>query len=160
MTSSANERGEILLTPHREHQWQRRIEELQHWMQADKPRKRGKRIVQLGEEWVDWELYPALQLLNDKGIATEFSCAGVSCADEPHDHSLYAYLTIPYSVKAEAFIRHVIRRMRHRICVTYEPLRHRYDLSSMRIQQNRSFCLLLHACARDFDDKKVLTKEV
>ena len=117
----------------------------------DKNRKRGKRIVQLGENWVDIELFPALQKMHEKGILTEYSCAGVSLQDEPHDHSLYAYVTMPYSADTERFVQQIITGMRHRVCVTYEPVRHRYDVSSMMINQNRSFCLLLHGCANRFE---------
>ena len=47
---------------------------------------------------VDEELYPILISLQQAGLETEFSCAGVSPLDEPVDHSLYAYLTFSQRV--------------------------------------------------------------
>ncbi|MBD2847757.1 hypothetical protein IDH44_21400 [Paenibacillus sp. IB182496] len=143
-----NGREERLLTPHEQRRWRRRREELEQWLQRDKVRVRGKRLVQWRELTVDHELLPALTELRRKGVETEYSCAGVSALDEPLEHSLYAYVTIHASEAADRYVELAIARMRHRLCATYDPQRRIYDLSSMHVGYNRSFCTLLYRCAR------------
>nr|WP_256257670.1 MULTISPECIES: hypothetical protein [unclassified Paenibacillus] len=128
----------------------RREQELETWVRAPKPRRRAKQTALLGNIQVDAELLGALTLLKRKGLHTEFSCAGVSLLDEPEDHSLYAYMTLAASASADRFVRLAMRRMKHRLLVTFEPARGRYDLSSFYIGHNRSFCRLLERCAEVF----------
>jgi hypothetical protein len=149
----ANEEREIVMSHHTKLQWHRRAEELLHWVARDKRRMSTKQTKLLGQIHVDAELYPALTCLRQKEIATEYSCAGVSPLDEPEDHSLYAYLTIKASVRAEQFVQLTMKRMRHRVLVSFEPARNRYDLSSFYIGHNRSFCQLIHNCAESFEGR-------
>ena len=142
------EESEIIISKHGERRWRRREEELSRWIGVPKPRIRAKQTVCFGGNDIDAELLPALTLLKRLGIATEFSCAGVSLLDEPEDHSLYAYITFPASARTENFAKLAMKKMRHRLLVTYEPDRNRYDLSSFYIGHNRSFCLLMERCAR------------
>lgn len=143
---------ELVVSRHDERRWLRRDLELAAWVRRAKPRRAAKRTALLGHVEVDAELLTALALLQAAGIRTEFSCAGVSLLDEPEQHSLYAYMTMHASPQAEAFVQFAMRRMRHRLLVTYEPARGRYDLSSFLIGHNRSYCLLIEACARCFID--------
>ncbi|MCM3130472.1 hypothetical protein ACFQ3J_23460 [Paenibacillus provencensis] len=115
-----------------------------------KHRKRDKQTVWLGDAEFDAELLPALTYFERAGIQTEFSCAGVSLLDEPENHSLYAYITFITSKKTESFIEYSMERMRHRLLVTYEPSRKRYDLSSFFIGHNRRFCTLMNQYAQGF----------
>lgn len=130
--------------------WRRRRAELERWADRDKISRGAKRVALLQGVEVDAELLEALRLLNEAGVGTEFSCAGVSPLDEPEDHSLYAYVTLIDSEAARSFVEYASARMRRRLLVSYEPERRRYDLSSFMLGQNRSFCLLLEACAREF----------
>ncbi|WP_240688916.1 hypothetical protein [Ammoniphilus sp. YIM 78166] len=141
---------EIQLSHHSIEQWQRRKRELEWWVNHPKPEKRPKSLKWLKQDYVDEELYPVLQLLNQAGIPTEYSCAGVSLLDDPHDHSLYAYLTFYKKDLSSALMEYLLNRMKHRVIVVYEPARNRYDVSSFYIQHNRSFCLLLYHCAIQF----------
>lgn len=131
-------------------QWKRRRAELGRWADREKVRRADKRFALLDGVQVDAELLAALRLLNGAGIKTEFSCAGVSPLDEPEEHSLYAYVTLVESETARAFVEYAAGRMGRRLLVSYEPSRRRYDLSSFMLGKNRSFCLLLEACAREF----------
>lgn len=142
---------DIILSHHTEAQWHRREQELLQWAARDKKLKHPKKTVMLGHIPVDAELFPALLLLQQKHLVTEFSCAGVSPLDEPVDHSLYAYITIIASEQAEQFVQLSMKRMRHRLFVSFEPAKNRYDLSSFYIGHNRSFCQLIRRCAEEFD---------
>jgi hypothetical protein len=142
--------NEVQLSKHSDAQWKSRERELSEWMDRPKLRKQVKRTLWLTHTHVDAELHPALTMLQKKGIRTEFSCAGVSPLDEPIDHSLYAYITLSESSEAQAWVDFVMKVMKHRLLVTYEPGRSRYDLSSFFISHNRSFCLLMQRCAAQF----------
>lgn len=135
---------DVILTHHTKEQWRRRYIERSDWIQAPKIRKKPKAVRWLNQDYVDEELHPALLLLNEIGIVTQYSCAGVSLLDEPEDHSLYAYVTLPESPSSTSFVRYLMDKMGHRVLVSYEPARKRYDLSSFFIQHNRSFCMLLY----------------
>ncbi|WP_225442808.1 hypothetical protein [Paenibacillus lycopersici] len=119
-------------------------------MVRQKPRRRPKQTVILRNIVLDAEWLKAITILWRSGIDTEHSCAGVSLSDEPVDHSLYAYLTIPESERATRFVRFTMERLQHRVLITYEPHEKRYDLSSFFIQHNRSFCYLMERCALNF----------
>lgn len=137
---------ELVLSHHSSEHWRRRELELSRWIQRPKIRRRSKRTVIAGEIELDAELFTALTLFRKLGIPTEFSCAGVSMLDEPEEHSLYAYITFIAMEKTERLVQLAMNRMRHRLLVTYEPERNRYDLSSFYIGHNRSFCLLMQSC--------------
>jgi hypothetical protein len=147
---SHNDEMETVVSSHGERRWQRRERELADWAGRPKIRKRAKQTVMLGNIHIDAELLAALTLFKRMHIETEFSCAGVSPLDEPEDHSLYAYITFPASERTERFVKLAMKRMKHRLLVTFEPARNRYDLSSFYIGHNRSFCLLMEHCARVF----------
>ncbi|MCD1257696.1 hypothetical protein B5M42_002430 [Paenibacillus athensensis] len=149
---NVNGSDEIILSRHSEAQWNRREQELVRWTSNVKLRRRPKQTMLLDQVHVDAELHKALWLLNQKQVKTEYSCAGVSVLDEPEDHSLYAYLTICASKEADHFVQLAMMRMKHRLMVTYEPERNRYDLSSFYIGHNRSFCLLLERSADLFNN--------
>lgn len=138
-----DEAEEIIVSTHTQKQWQRRMLEREQWVSQPKRMKRLKKVKWFETDHVDEELYPALVQLNRLSIRTEFSCAGVSVLDDPENHSLYAYMTIEESLEASRFIDFLMKRMKHRLLVTYEPKRQRYDLSSFFIQHNRSFCTLI-----------------
>jgi hypothetical protein len=148
--SNQNEESETVISVHGNQHWIRREQELARWVHRFKLRKREKQTVLLGNILVDAELLDALTLLRQIRIETEFSCAGVSVLDDPEDHSLYAYITFPASDRTEQFIEYAMKRMKHRLMVTFEQHRNRYDLSSFFIGHNRSFCLLMERCARAF----------
>ncbi|MEK3884015.1 hypothetical protein [Paenibacillus sp. PL2-23] len=148
------EESEIVISKHEEQRWRDREKELSRWIATPKPVIRAKRTICFSGTHVDAELLPALTILNQLGIATEYSCAGVSLRDEPVDHSLYAYITFPASPQADAFVKLAMERMRHRLQVSYEPGRNRYDLSSFYIGHNRSFCLLMESCARALQEQE------
>ncbi|MPY16043.1 hypothetical protein [Paenibacillus glucanolyticus] len=143
--------GELLLSTHTDEQWRRRRRELSDWINRPKVRKLPKRTRLFGKTPVDEQLHPILIRLQRAGLVTEFSCAGVSPLDEPVDHSLYAYLTY-FSDRgpAESFTNLLMRNMKHRALITYEPSRSRYDVSSFFIGHNRSFCILLLHSAEQF----------
>lgn len=145
-----HDKTEIVLSKHTLQHWQRRDQELVQWVKQPKLRRRKKQIVVLGNEHIDAEMVGVLSLLRRLHITTEYSCAGVSVLDEPEDHSLYAYVTLLYSKQAEQFVELAMKLMKHRILVTFEPERNRYDLSSFYIGHNRSFCMLLEHCAKAF----------
>jgi hypothetical protein len=145
---SQSEESEFIISLHGEEHWRRREEELSRWIVAPKSRMRAKQTVWFGGAEIDAELLPALTVFKRLGIETEFSCAGVSLLDEPEEHSLYAYITFPASMRTEAFVKLAMKRMKHRLLVTFETNRNRYDLSSFYIGHNRSFCLLMESCAR------------
>jgi hypothetical protein len=147
---SSKSEEEKVVSVHSEERWQRRNLELIDWLRSVKRRKRAKQTVLLGNIEVDAEMFPTLVSFKQMQIQTEFSCAGVSPLDEPEDHSLYAYVTMPASEKTDKFIQFAMGRMRHRLLVTFEPSRNRYDLSSFFIGHNRSFCLILQRCAETF----------
>jgi hypothetical protein len=151
MSLNTPEESEVILSHHTDAQWHRREQELVQWTAREKQRKHAKKTTLLGHIHVDTELFPALVLLQQKHIATEFSCAGVSPLDEPEDHSLYAYLTIIASERAEQFVQLTMKRMRHRVLISFEPARTRYDLSSFYIGHNRSFCQMIQQCAESFE---------
>ncbi|MBD2868480.1 hypothetical protein [Paenibacillus arenilitoris] len=146
--SSGEAETEVVISEHNERRWRRREEELIRWSAAAKPRRRPKQTAYFGGAEIDAELLAALSLFKRMGIDTEFSCAGVSLLDEPEDHSLYAYITFPATDKTEAFVRLAQNRMKHRLLVTFEPGRNRFDLSSFYIGHNRSYCLLIERCAK------------
>ncbi len=141
---------EVVLSGQDRPLWIKRREELAAWAERDKAARAPKRTLVFEGEEVDAELYECLRVLNGIGVRTEFSCAGVSVLDEPEDHSLYAYITLHETPKTRPFVDYALRRMGRRLLVVWEPQRKRYDLSSFYIGHNRSFCLLLEACARDF----------
>ncbi|TXK74705.1 hypothetical protein FU659_28590 [Paenibacillus sp. N3.4] len=143
--------SEIIQSHHPEAHWKRREQELVAWTAKVKQRKHPKKTKLLEQFHVDAELYTALSILRRKLIPTEYSCAGVSLLDEPEDHSLYAYITLLATERTEQFVQLTMKRMRHRLLVTFEPERNRYDLSSFYIGHNRSFCLLLQHCADSFE---------
>ncbi len=138
---------EQILSSHSKARWIRRRREIAEWEQREKLVKKPKKTVPFLYDEVDEELFPALLLLNDRGIVTQYSCAGVSMLDDPVDHSLYAYVTVVDTPESRAFIDYLQQNMRHRLLVTYEPERKRYDLSSFYIRHNRSFCFLLYRYA-------------
>lgn len=141
---------EKVISVHSKAQWERRDVELSNWAKRTKCKRRAKQTALLGNIEVDAELLGALTLFKRMHIQTEFSCAGVSPLDDPEDHSLYAYITIIASKRAERFVEMAMKQMRHRLLVTLESSRNRYDLSSFYIGHNRSFCLLLQHCAEGF----------
>lgn len=128
-----------------------------HWIAREKISISEKRIAVFDNTVVDAELLQALMLLKQNGIVTEFSCAGVSPLDEVEDHSLYAYITLIKNENSHAFIQAAMKRMKHRILVSYEPGRNRYDISSFFLGHNRTFCRLIQACAEEFE-LKVISK--
>ncbi len=150
---TCNEEKEFILSHHSKRQWHRRGEELLQWIARDKKRKQAKMTTLLGDIHVDAELFPALTLLQQKQIATEFSCAGVSPLDEPEDHSLYAYLTILASERAEQFVQLTMKRMRHRYWFLMNRQGIDMILSSFYIGHNRSFCQLIQKCAEIFESE-------
>ncbi|WP_422656965.1 hypothetical protein ACK8P5_14375 [Paenibacillus sp. EC2-1] len=139
--------GEVLLSSHTEEYWRRRKRELKEWDRAPKIRKHPKRTTMFNGVEVDVEIYSALYKLNQIGVQTEFSCAGVSPLDEPIEHSLYAYVTFLDGEAAERFTWIIRDVMKHRALLTYESDRNRYDVSSFFIGHNRTFCYLLDHCA-------------
>ncbi|MEK0314823.1 hypothetical protein [Cohnella sp. 56] len=141
---------EEIVSEHTERQWQKRRLELAEWTERPKVRQRAKQTAWLGQAEVDAELLGALTQLKRIGIETEHSCAGVSVLDEPEDHSLYAYITLHASPLADRFVQAAMAYMKRRLLVTFEPARSRYDCSSFLIGHNRSFCLLMEKCAREF----------
>ncbi len=141
---------EELLSEQPAHLWRRRKLELMSWTERDKQTVIAKRTTLWNGVEVDVELAEALTLLQHAGIATEFSCAGVSPLDEPIDHSLYAYVTLVKSEAADRFVQYAIQNMRHRLLVTLETGSGRYDLSSFFIGHNRSFCWWMQQCAAHF----------
>ncbi|CAM4371998.1 hypothetical protein SAEN111111_23315 [Saccharibacillus endophyticus] len=145
---------EMIISSQTAEQWNRRRTELGRWAEREKIRLFPKKVGLLDGVEVDIELLEALKLLNAAGIVTEFSCAGVSPLDEPEEHSLYAYVILLENESAKKFIDYATQRMGRRLLVTYEPAHHRYDLSSFMLGQNRSFCFLLEACAREFKPKR------
>lgn len=148
--SQSNSKPEVYLTSHHRELWIRRREERKQWNTAPKIIRKKKEVVSFLDEDVDRELYDTLCLLNDFGIETEYSCAGVSLLDDPLHHSLYAYITLKKDSLAEAFIQYVISRGRHRFLITYEQPRNRYDISSFFIGHNRSYCFLLYHYTKQF----------
>ena len=141
---------ELTLSRHTSNRRLRRERELADWIELPKRRRHPKRLALFEGAHVDAEMLPALRQMRLLGVETEFSCAGVSLRDEPEEHSLYAYVTVHDSKTAQRFIQWILRRMKHRIIVTYEPARKRYDISSFRIAHNRSFCFLLAQLALRF----------
>jgi hypothetical protein len=141
---------EIVITKHPAYHRLRRKEELKNWAASTKCLRKKKRLVRLHNDFVDREIYPVLLLLGQAGIKTEYSCAGVSVLDDPKNHSLYAYITLLATDQATAYIQFLIGRMRHRLLVTFEVDRRRYDLSSYYIQHNRSFCSLLYRYTQEW----------
>ncbi|MDG0810563.1 hypothetical protein [Cohnella rhizosphaerae] len=148
--ADGDDTGERVLSRHTDRQWRRRRMELAEWTERPKVRRRPKQAAWLGQAEIDAELLGALTHLKRAGIATEFSCAGVSVFDEPEDHSLYAYITLIASPAADRFVQAAMAYMGHRLLVTFEPGRRRYDCSSFLIGHNRSFCLLMEKCASGF----------
>ncbi|MCI3918868.1 hypothetical protein MO973_01305 [Paenibacillus sp. TRM 82003] len=146
--SSSSE--EIQISRHAPRRSCRREKELAEWILHAKPKKGPKRLALFGCVQVDAEMIPALKRFRSINVQTEFSCAGVSLADEPEEHSFYAYVTVIDSEVARRFVNFLMTRMRHRLMVTYEPDRGRYDLSSFFLAHNRSFCFLLAQYARHF----------
>lgn len=141
------EHEEKIISFHSKERWMRKRKEIEAWDRQNKVVRKPKATVPFLHDEVDEELFPALFLLNDAGVHTQYSCAGVSLLDDPIHHSLYAYVTILDSKKGRNLIAELKRRMRHRLLVTYEPKRKRYDLSSFYIKHNRSFCFLLYQYA-------------
>lgn len=141
---------EVVLSEQDRPLWIKRRAELAAWAERDKETRSPKRTLAYEGEEVDAELYECLRVLNGIGVRTEFSCAGVSMLDEPEDHSLYAYVTLHEGPRTRPFVDYALGRMGRRLLAVWEPQRERYDLSSFYIGHNRSFCLLLEACARDF----------
>lgn len=145
---------EITLSSHLPAYWSRRKREVQAWILVEKMPKKEKEVVWLKDDFVDAELYTTLHMLNERGIMTEYSCSGVSVLDDPLQHSLYAYITLPKTKRSTDYVEYLLRRMRHRLLVTYEPMRNRYDISSFFIQHNRSFCFILERFTADFLNRK------
>lgn len=150
-----NGNTEFVLSNQAEALWERRERELNAWAKRDKRKKRAKLTMTLESFTVDAELYPALSRLRRMQIPTEFSCAGVSLLDDPLDHSLYAYITLHKSEQTEGFVRFATGFMKHRLLVTFEPARERYDLSSFFIGHNRSFCMLMQRCAEAYEQAEM-----
>ncbi|CAM3593610.1 hypothetical protein [Marinicrinis lubricantis] len=149
MASNLNQQHrEAVLSMHSKERWDRRKRELDEWIAVKKERKMPKKTRLFEGVPVDEQLYLALVCLQQAGIRTEYSCAGVSPLDEPEEHSLYAYVTFYAEGPAKRFTEIVLEYMKHRAVVTYEPEKNRYDVSSFFIGHNRSFCLLLEAAAR------------
>ncbi|WP_327205146.1 hypothetical protein [Paenibacillus sp. Soil522] len=146
-----NDGKELVLSSQTKALWERRERELYAWAKRDKRKKKDKHTVMLESFMVDAELYPVLSQLRRMQMTTEFSCAGVSLQDDPLDHSLYAYITLHTSEQTEAFVRFAAGYMKHRLLVSYEPARKRYDLSSFFIGHNRSFCLLMQRCTELYE---------
>ncbi|MFD1128315.1 MULTISPECIES: hypothetical protein [unclassified Paenibacillus] len=142
---------ELLISQQSPKLWTRRRRELAAWIERPKPTTASKALSDFNGVSVDAPIYPALIALQEASIQTEFSCAGVSILDEADDHSLYAYVTMLDGPATEYFVRYAMERMGHRLLVTYEQDRGRYDVSSFYIAHNRSFCYLLAAVARDFN---------
>lgn len=151
MSITLNDDKEHVLSAQSEQHWLRRENELTAWAKMDKRTRKAKLTMTLESFTVDAELYPALSLLRRLQIPTEFSCAGVSLLDDPEDHSLYAYITLHASDSATRFVSFAMAFMKHRLLVTYEPARNRYDLSSFFIGHNRSFCLLMQRCVETYE---------
>ncbi|WP_244163207.1 hypothetical protein [Paenibacillus pectinilyticus] len=105
MRASVPDPREVTLSQHFKAQWHRRGEELLHWIAREKISIGNKRIAVFDNTVVDEQLLQALILLKQKGIVTEFSCAGVSLLDEVEDHSLYAYITLIGNENSHAFIQ-------------------------------------------------------
>jgi hypothetical protein len=150
MNTSANQSQEVILSEHHIERRKRRIIERSEWLNTPKIKRKEKKLSLLGDQHVDYELYPALKVINELGIRTEFSCAGVSILDEPEDHSLYAYVTLLESVHTKEFVEFILDKMKYRILISYEPARQRYDLSSYFIKHNRSFCHYLYLVSREY----------
>ncbi|MDG0792304.1 hypothetical protein OMP38_16585 [Cohnella ginsengisoli] len=148
--ADSGDTGERVVSRHSDLQWRRRRAELAEWTERPKVRRRAKRTARLGQTEIDAELHGALTQFKRIGIATEFSCAGVSALDEPEDHSLYAYITFISTPLADRFVQAAMAYMKHRLLVTFEPARGRYDCSSFLVGHNRSFCMLMEKCAKDF----------
>lgn len=146
-SSTLDHFNEILLSSHTEEHWRRRKAELRNWDRAPKTRKHEKKTTLFNGIEVDIEIYPALCKLNQLGVQTEFSCAGVSPLDEPIDHSLYAYITFIDGTASKKFAEIIVNVMKHRALLTYETARERFDVSSFFIGHNRSFCFLMNHCA-------------
>jgi len=144
------EEQEVLLSQQPSHLWRRRKQELLHWTERDKYTVSAKKTVLWNGVEIDAELHEPLSLLQEAGVATEFSCAGVSPLDEPVDHSLYAYVTLVQSKTADQFVQFALEHMRNRLLVTLEVEKGRYDLSSFFIGHNRSFCWWMEYCAAHF----------
>lgn len=149
--SIMNDNKELMISKHSDAMWMRRDRELVAWAERVKLKKKDKLSVLLDSFAVDAELYPALSLLRRMNIPTEFSCAGVSVLDDPFEHSLYAYITFHSCRQTEDFVRFAMDLFKHRLLVTYEPARNRYDVSSFFIGHNRSFCLLMQRCAETYE---------
>ncbi|CAI6087051.1 hypothetical protein [Cohnella sp. JJ-181] len=149
-----SDHGETILSQHTDRRWKKRYAELAEWTERPKVRRRAKQVAWLGQVEIDVELLGALTQFKRLGIATEYSCAGVSVLDEPEDHSLYAYITFIASPMADRFVQAAMAYLKHRLLVTFEPARGRYDCSSFLIAHNRSFCILMEKCARDLADRK------
>lgn len=150
-TVSMDNQEELVYTQPSVELWRRRKRELEAWVERTKTSRQPKQTMPFGQVVVDAQLHGALTLFQRLEIPTEFSCAGVSILDEPEDHSLYAYITFLASEKTDRFIKLAMNQMRHRLLVTYEPERKRYDLSSFFISHNRTFCLLMEHCAARFE---------
>ncbi|WP_205668517.1 hypothetical protein [Ammoniphilus sp. CFH 90114] len=159
MAKSREALEEIVLSHHTMEHWHRRRVEVERWAEGQKVARRPKSVKWLKHDYVDEELYSVLSVLNQCGISTEYSCAGVSVLDDPEDHSLYAYLTFYDTDVASSYVNYLMEKMKHRLMVIYEPARNRFDLSSFYIQHNRSFCLLLHYYTfQFFSDQKLSNK--
>ncbi|WP_454190787.1 hypothetical protein [Paenibacillus sp. Marseille-Q7038] len=130
--------------------WKRRKGELTAWIERPKFQNEQKKLMLFDDIEVDASIYPALMALKKLDFKTEYSCAGVSILDEPEDHSLYAYVTLIEGPNTDQFVKYAMQRMGYRLLVTYEGFKHRYDLSSFYISQNRSFCYGLELCAKEF----------
>ncbi|RXZ80810.1 hypothetical protein EBB07_17315 [Paenibacillaceae bacterium] len=152
-TGSQTGDDEIVLSSHTAAQWKRRKLELAQWVVRPKPAAALKGTAVFSGTEVDEQLYPALVQLERCKLDTEFSCAGVSMLDNALDHSLYAYITFIASESAERFVQLAMEYMKHRLLVSYEPSKGRYDLSSFYIGHNRSFCMLMTKCARQYDER-------
>lgn len=155
-----SEEHEVLLSQQPPHLWRRRKQELLQWTERDKYTVSAKRTVLWNGVEIDAELLEALSSLQQAGVGTEFSCAGVSPLDEPIDHSLYAYVTLVQSETADQFVQYALKHMRNRLLVTLEVEKGLYDLSSFFIGHNRSFCWWIEYCAAHFtrrNEKRVDT---
>lgn len=142
---------EVLLSNQPALLWKRRRQELQRWTERDKTTVSPKRTTLWNGIEVDFEMFSALDLMSQKGMRTEYSCAGVSPLDEPVDHSLYAYVTLVQNGAADQFVEFAMNRMRNRLLVTLDQPTGRYDLSSFFIGHNRSFCWWMQHCAARFE---------
>lgn len=147
----------VIYSQHGQNHWHIRRMELMDWIEQRKPRIEAKLITEFQGVQVDTPLHEALVIINEFGIKTQHSCAGVSRLDHSIDHSYYAYVTMEVSALSTLFVQFIVNKLKQRVLVIHETGRNRYDLSSFYIQHNRSFCYLLTVYSNQFS-KQVICK--